>query len=67
MKQTNTMPTEGQFVVVYTNNNGIWPDTFMWVNGELRIYDDDEDNFLSSNYNINEQLSNQQNVTYLTI
>lgn len=67
MKQTNTMSTEGQFVVVYTNNNGIWSDTFMWVDDELRIYDDDEDNFLSSNYNINEQLSNQQNVTYLTI
>ena len=37
------IPTSGQFVVVWTNENGIWSDSYMWENGNLMEYISDQD------------------------
>lgn len=37
------MPTSGQFVAVWTDENGIWSDSYMWENGNLMEYISDQD------------------------
>lgn len=44
MKEVNEMPTEGQFVAVYTYNGKIWSGTYLWddegLAKEYCIYED---------------------------
>lgn len=35
----NEMPKSGQFVAVWTNEDGIWSDSYMWEDGKLMEYD----------------------------
>lgn len=68
MKQVDAMPTEGQFVVIYINPNGIWSDCLMWGDdGQLYKYDDSEDEWMEMWFDKHEHLSRQQNVTYFTL
>lgn len=68
MKQTDTMPTKGQFVVIYSNVNGLWCDTHRWEGDDLLWYSDEEDEFETVVLrDILEKLRDSQNVTYFTL
>lgn len=44
MKEVNEMPTEGQFVAVYTYNGNVWSGTYAWdadIITEYFLYSDD--------------------------
>ena len=45
MKCIPDIPGSGQFVAVWTNEAGIWCQTFKWVEGNLFAYNDAADTF----------------------
>ena len=45
MRQSKEMPTEGQFVAMWSNDSEIWSGVFKWINGKLyryNIFEEDE-------------------------
>lgn len=68
MKQIDEIPQHGQFVVIYSNENGIWCDTYRWEGGDLLWYSDEKDEFETVELrDILDQLRDSQNVTYFTL
>jgi hypothetical protein len=45
MKQVNEMPTEGKFVAVWENDNGVWSGVFIFEDGILYEYNGSEDSW----------------------
>lgn len=39
MKQHKEMPTEGQFVAVWSNSLGLWSGVYKWIGGDLNEYE----------------------------
>lgn len=64
MRQVDTMPTEGQFVAVYSANNAIWSDTLSWCKGCVLIYSEEEDEFEKVEYDIIEHLNKHEAIFF---
>ena len=39
------MPKSGQFVAVWTNESGIWSDSYIWEDGKVLKYNEVDDNW----------------------
>lgn len=49
-KETDTMPTEGQFVAVWIGFNEVWSDTYQWQDDSLLVYSTVRDNWEDESY-----------------
>jgi len=48
MRITSDIPKEGQFIVIWEYNLDLWSDTVKYVDGELKIYSAETDEFEDS-------------------
>lgn len=46
MKEVNEEPETGQFVAMWTYGGEIWSSTYKYIEGELAVYCEEEDDFL---------------------
>lgn len=65
MKQVNEMPIDGQFVVVWENDNGLWSATFMFEEGVLFEYTSSEGDWESCSTHYFKENSNRPTAYYV--
>lgn len=52
MKLVTAQPTTGQFVAVWEYDGEMWSDTYRWDNGDLFMFDAEEDVWVHQPYGL---------------
>lgn len=66
-KETDIMPTEGQFVAVYEYGGKIWSDILKWEDGKLLEYFEKENTFEPVTPENCDILSERENIKFYTL
>ena len=59
MKVLNKMPESGQFIEIWMWGGEAWSATYKYIDGDLRIYSREEDEFIEDDCGKNEDVTRQ--------